>query len=141
VFLSLLRRLTSTVAVARLMALVIVMAFALPAFEGACCAGVDAVAASAEQAEDAGDGCCAKDSTRGDGEARDEGSGDGTPCSCPFPCSAGCAGYLGRVLVQASSVALVEPAPELAVLVRPELAEPANPDPRDILHVPKRLVA
>ena len=82
-----------------------------------------------------------KDSTRRDGEARDEGSDDGTPCSCPFPCSAGCAGYLGRVLVQASSVALVEPAPELAVLAGPDLAEPANPDPSDILHVPKRIVA
>lgn len=139
--LPLLRRLTSTVAVARLMALVLVTVFAMPAFQGACCAGIDAVAASAEPVDDAGDGCCAKDSTRRDGEARDEGSDDGTPCSCPFPCSAGCAGYLGRVLVQASSVALVEPAPELAVLAGPDLAEPANPDPSDILHVPKRIVA
>jgi hypothetical protein len=119
------------------MALVLVTVFALPAFGGACCAGIEAIeTASAASSQD---DCCPKDATSANGEAPGGESDEDAPCSCPFPCSAGCAGYLGRLLVPTNTLALVEPAPAVAALVGPEFVEPANPDPRDILHVPKRL--
>jgi hypothetical protein len=120
------------------MALVLVAVFALPAFQGACCAGVEVIAS---EVESTGDGCCPGESTRAGGEAPDDGESDEAPCSCPFPCSAGCAGYLGRVLAPTNALTLAEPVPALAALVDRELAEPVDPDPRDILHVPIRLAA
>jgi hypothetical protein len=118
------------------MAVVLVTVFALPAFGGACCPGIEAIETAGS--ESAQDDCCPNDATSANGEAPG-GEGEDAPCSCPFPCSAGCAGYLGRLLLQTNTLALIEPAPLLAALVGPDFVEPANPDPRDILHVPKRL--
>lgn len=128
VIVSLLRRLTSTAAVARLLVVVLMTVFAVPAFGGACCGGLESDEVAEVDGENA-DGCC-----QNHGDANNEQA----PCSCPFPCSSGCAGYLGRVLVQANALALAAPAPLLAVLLGPELVEPSNPEPSDILHVPKR---
>lgn len=128
----LLRRLTSLVAVARLMVVVLATVFTLPTFGGACCADLDAAEGTAASTESTQDDCCPSDAR---GETQEGGSDDDAPCSCPFPCSKGCAGY--RVLVQVSTPALTEPVPALAALLAPELTNPTSPDPRDILHVPK----
>ena len=129
VIVSLLRRLTGTVAVARLLVVVLLAVFAVPALGGACCGGFESAEAAEADGEKAADACC---------QNHADGSADQAPCSCPFPCSSGCGGYISRLFARANGVVLAEPIPLLAPLVGPELAEPANPEPRDILHVPKR---
>lgn len=138
VLLPLLRRMTSAAVVARFMMIVLVAVFVVPAFHGACCAGVEIAAAAAIAPEN--DDCCAGASLKAGGETDDGNEGD-VPCSCPFPCAAGCGGHLVRVLVPTNSVELAGPAPALATRVRPEFVEPTDPDPRAILHVPKPLRA
>jgi hypothetical protein len=125
---------TRMVVVARLMALVLVATFTVPAFGGACCSGADLLAEVAAPAAPEADDCCPDDAESHDTE-------ENGPCPCPFPCATGCAGQLGRVLVQVTEIALVPPACEVAPPSRPEFVAPTNPDPRDILHVPKRLGA
>jgi hypothetical protein len=125
--LRLLRHLLRAAFFARIMVVVLAAAFSLPALGGACCAGATWLSSGDAVAGQADDGC-------GDHESD---PGESAPCQCPVPCAAGCTGYLGRALPQLPVVELIPPAAVTLALLRSLAGEPSNPDPRDILHVPK----
>jgi hypothetical protein len=125
--LRLLRHFVRAAFFARTMVVVLAAAFSLPALGGACCAGATWLATDDGAAERADDAC-------GDHES---GEGESAPCQCPVPCAAGCTGFLGRALPQLALVELIPPAAQTVTLLRSLAGDPSNPDPRDILHVPK----
>jgi hypothetical protein len=125
-----LRRLRKRAAVARAMAVLLIAVFSWPAFGGVPCCTDALAAASAGEVGRAKDDCCPGDAQSNDTE-------DGAPCPCPFPCAPGCAGQLGRVLVQAHAMGIAAPGQARAEPFRSAVAMHSEPDPRDILHVPK----
>lgn len=119
-------------ALARLMALVLTMVFASPAVGAWCCSGVAEIAG--RLAADEADDCCpSKAASDGHEHADSE-----EPCSCPFPCSTGCAGQPTRALLASTTVEVMPPGIEARVGTFERHRDPDSPDPNDILHVPKR---
>jgi hypothetical protein len=126
----LVQQLVRSVALARLTALFLLAALVVPLTAGACCAGANWFADALTTTAASADGCCAHD------EAPAEDAEGQAPCPCPYPCTPSCAGYLGRAIPQLSTFSLAPPVAQQAAV--PALAfEPSNPDPHDILHVPK----
>jgi hypothetical protein len=120
---------------ARLVVGVLVAVFAWPTLGEACCFGVQAVAVEWAQAGAADDDCCPNDVPSEDRKGDHSG-----PCSCPLSCSSGCAG-VGRALAVTPAFQLVQPGGVVMDGQFGRVALPPAPDPHDILHVPKRLVA
>jgi hypothetical protein len=117
----------------RVIVAMLVVAFTVPAFGGACCSGM-APGARPESAAEAGeeDDCCADDAEHSDEDAPAD-----PPCSCPFPCTSGCSGQLGRALAHVGGIDVTRRlVGEFEAPSFRELAAPTSPDPHDILHVP-----
>jgi len=112
----------------RLLALALALVFGVRSLGGACCSGVELVS-SVVQAAAPDDDCCPNDAA---GE-----EGDDAPCPCPARCPAGCSGQPGRTLLPSLALDLSAPAAVLGAPFHRDTARPENPDPTDILHVPK----
>jgi hypothetical protein len=116
---------------ARAMLVVMLATFFVPLLGGACCSGADWLAEAAEEVPVEADDCCPDD-------AETQSRPGSEPCRCPLPCSASCAGFLGRALPQVSTLPVLQAPLELTAPVALDVRQPSNPDPQDILHVPKR---
>jgi len=119
-------------ALMRLLALALVLVFGGRSLGGACCSGVELVT-SVAQASAPDDDCCPNQA--GGDAAGDE--GDDAPCPCPARCPAGCTGQPGRTLLPYLALDLSAPAAVLDAPFHRDATRPENPDPTDILHVPK----
>ena len=131
---SLLELATRAFKATRLVAFILLAAFIHPVTSGPWCNDALPREEVATTIDAPADDCCPNTAEK---KAEDENTRDETPCPCPYPCTASCAGYLGRAVPQMSALLVHSPAPELASAFRSYVVVPSAPDPRDILHVPR----